>query len=316
MVKKKLCFVIMPFSATNRHTTEGWTEIFENVHKPAITGSRFGYECERSEIGTGAFIKDILLQLNQADVVLADLTDMNPNVFYELGVRHVLKNRTILVSQTMDDVPSDLKQYGVIIYDTDPKSVAEYKKKISKILKDIRDNPDRADNPVSDYLNLKTIIVDPFEAKTIEKKLIALVSECSFNLSVIKDSLIVADPENTSITSIRFTMGALELLTSTYYIYPSDEYIKSANILLHNFTNQNAALELLNDKIFQTSVKKRIRDYYPTIEISLKKFMTQTHKILKEFRNQNFVEPVELAICVADDDHAKFLGTKDFSNKL
>ena len=229
MVKKKLCFVIMPFSATKRCSTEEWTDIFENVHKPAIIGSRLGYKCERSKIRTGAFIKDILMQLNQADVVLADLTDMNPNVFYELGVRHTLRTRTILVSQTMDDVPSDLKQYGVITYNTTPNGVTEYKKEISKILKDIRNNPDRPDNPVSDYLNLKTIVTDLSEAKTIEKKLIALVSECSYNLSVIDSALRIADPENTAITSDRFRMGALELLTSTYYIYPTDNYIKTAN---------------------------------------------------------------------------------------
>ena len=157
MVKKKLCFVIMPFSATKTCTKEKWTEIFKNLHKAAITGSRFGYNCERSEIRTGAFIKDILMQLNQADVVLADLTDMNPNVFYELGVRHTLRNRTILVAQTIDDVPSDLKQYGIITYNTTPEGVTEYKKKISKTLKDIRNNPDRPDNPVSDFLNLKTL---------------------------------------------------------------------------------------------------------------------------------------------------------------
>jgi len=247
MVKKKLCFVIMPFSATKRCTTEEWIEIFENVHEPAIIGSRLGYKCERSKIRTGAFIKDILMQLNQADVVLADLTDMNPNVFYELGVRHTLRNRTILVSQTMDgvrhtlrnrtilvsqtmdDVPSDLKQYGVITYNKTPSGVTEYKKKISKILKDIRNNPDRPDNPVSDYLNLKTIVTDLSEAKTIEKKLIALVSECSYNLSVIDDALRSADPENITITGARFRMGALELLTSTYYIYPTANYIKTAN---------------------------------------------------------------------------------------
>jgi len=177
MVKKKLCFVIMPFSSTNRCTSEQWTEIFNNVHKPAVTGSRLGYRCVRSDIRTGAFIKDILMQLNQADVVLADLTDMNPNVFYELGVRHTLKNRTILVSQTMDDVPSDLRQYGVITYKTTPNGVVEYKKNLNNLLRDIRDNPDRADNPVSDYLHQKSIVTDPIEAKLIEKKLLALVSE-------------------------------------------------------------------------------------------------------------------------------------------
>ena len=304
---KKLCFVIMPFSSTNRCSTEDWTAIFENVHKPAITGSGHGYKCERSKIRTGAFIKDIILQLNQADVVLADLTDMNPNVFYELGVRHALRNRTILVSQTMDDIPSDLKQYGIILYNTTPKSVNEYKKKISEILKDIRNNPDRADNPVSDYLHLKNIIIDPFEAKTIEKKLIALVSECSFNLSVVEGSLEIADPKSTLITSARFTMGALELLTSTYYIYPNDDYIRTAIILLRAFTTQNAQLELLKYSDFMNSAKENIREIYPQLEEILKDFMQQTHKILKDFRNQNFIEPAELEICVGNDTHKEIL---------
>lgn len=304
MVKKKLGFVIMPFSATKRCSTEEWTEIFENIHKPAIIGSRLGYKCERSKIRTGAFIKDILMQLNQADVVLADLTDMNPNVFYELGVRHTLRTRTILVSQTMDDVPSDLKQYGVITYNTTPNGVTEYKKEISKILKDIRNNPDRQDNPVSDYLNLKTIVTDLSEAKTIEKKLIALVSECSYNLSVIDSALRIADPEKKeTITSVRFRMGALELLTSTYYIYPTGDYIKFANDLLFRLTLQNARLDLLKAKDFRNPVKKTISETYPKFKKNLKEFMRQSYKILKNFRNQNFVEPVELAICIKDEEH-------------
>ena len=304
---KKLCFVIMPFSSTNRCSTEDWTAIFENVHKPAITGSGHGYKCERSKIRTGAFIKDIILQLNQADVVLADLTDMNPNVFYELGVRHALKNRTILVSQTMDDIPSDLKQYGIILYNTTAKSVNEYKKQIRKILKDIQNNPDRDDNPVSDYLHLKNIIIDPFEAKTIEKKLIALVSECSFNLSVVELSWKNADKEETSINSARFVMGALELLTSTYYIYPDANYIKTAIVLLRAFTTQNGQLELLQNNNFRNPVKENIRKSFPTLDRVLKNFMQQTHKILKDFRNQNFIEPAELEICVENDIHKEIL---------
>ena len=312
MVKNKLCFVIMPFSSTKRHTTEGWTEIYEDVHTRAITGSRLGYKCERSKIGTGSFIKDILLQLNQADVVLADLTDMNPNVFYELGVRHALRNRTILVSQTMDDVPSDLKQYGVITYGTSPKSVAEYKKKMSKVLRNIRDDPDRADNPVSDYLHQKSILIDSFEAKMIEKKLVALVSECSFNLVVIKRSLETAKPENMSVVAVRFSTIALELLTSTYYIYPNNKYIKTANQLLYVFTSQNSRLNLQSDPNFQDSVNENIRNNFPNLEDSIKKFMQETHKILKDFRNQNFVESTELTICVEDDSHKKILDDLHF----
>lgn len=307
MVKKKLCFVIMPFSSTNRCTSEQWTEIFNNVHKPAVTGSRLGYRCVRSNIRTGAFIKDILMQLNQADVVLADLTDMNPNVFYELGVRHTLRNRTILVSQTMDDVPSDLRQYGVITYETTPNGVVEYKKNLNNLLRDIRDDPDRADNPVSDYLHQKSIVTDPIEAKLIEKKLLALVSECSFNLEVIDNFLEYSNLEKQDVHIRRFRLDALELLTSTYYIYPNEKYIKLANQLLSVLMAQNTYLDWQIDPNWKIVVDKTILENFPTVNKYLKNFMQTTNKIVKDFRNQNYIEPNELVLCISDEKYKKYL---------
>lgn len=297
----------MPFSSTNRCTSEQWTEIFNNVHKSAVIGSRLGYRCVRSNIRTGAFIKDILMQLNQADVVLADLTDMNPNVFYELGVRHTLRNRTILVSQTMDDVPSDLRQYGVITYETTPNGVVEYKKNLNNLLRDIRDDPDRADNPVSDYLHQKSIITDPIEAKLIEKKLLALVSECSFNLEVIDDSLEYSNAEKQGVIIIRFRLEALELLTSTYYIYPNENYIKLANQLLTTLMAQNTYLDWQIDSNWKIIVNKTILENFPTLNKYLKKFMKMTNKILKDFRNQNYIEANELALCISNEKYKKYL---------
>ena len=297
----------MPFSSTKSCTEEEWTDVFENLHKPAIMGSRNGYKCERSNIRTGAFIKDILMQLNQADVVLADLTDMNPNVLYELGVRHTLRNRTILVSQTIDNIPSDLKQYGVIKYNTTPKGVTEFKKKISNILKDIKNNPDRADNPVSDYLHQKIIVNDSFEAKAIEKKLIALISEFSFNLSLIDDYLNKFESDKKVIAISRFRIVALELLTSTYYIYPNKNYIENANIILSIFNKQNEQFNIMNGKNFQIIVIENFLENFPEIKKPLNNFMRQTHNILKDFRNQNFIEPAELTICVSKDEHKEIL---------
>lgn len=300
----------MPFSSTKSCTSEQWTEIFENVHKLAITGSRLGYECQRSKIRTGAFIKDILTQLNQADVVLADLTDMNPNVLYELGVRHTLKNRTILVSQTLDEVPSDLRQYGVIKYNTTPKGIAEYKQNINKITRDIRDSPDRSDNPVSDYLHLKSIVTDTFEAKSIEKKLVALLSECSFNLEVIDIALENLAPEKKENPIIFFRLQgvALETLISTYYIYPNTDYIEMAHNLLQFITLVNGRLDLMSEEKHYSYEKKILFDNLPKIkDILLVDFMKLTSKILKDFRNQNFIEPSELAICVSKEEHKIYL---------
>jgi hypothetical protein len=297
----------MPFSKTKSHTSEEWTEIFENVHSLAIIESRLGYDCQRSNIRPGAFIKDILTMLNQADVVLADLTDMNPNVFYELGVRHTLKNRTILVSQSLDEVPSDLRQYGNIKYDMTPKGVVEYKKKINSILRDIRDNPDRSDNPVSDYLHSKSIVTDTFEAKSIEKKLLALVSECSFNLKVIDDAIEGTLGQEKLFTYVRFQCAALETLISTYYIYPDNNYIEFAQQLFQVMTIENNRLELMKEEIYRGGIKKHISKMIPDLRKVLIEFMKRTSKVLKDFRNQNFIEPSELGIYLTKEEHKTYL---------
>jgi hypothetical protein len=246
--------------------------------------------------------------LNQADVVLADLTDMNPNVFYELGVRHTLKNRTILVSQSLDFIPSDLRQYGIIIYDTTPKGVVEYKKKINNLLKDIREDPDRSDNPVSDYLHLKSIVTESFEAKSIEKKLVALVSECSYNLRIIDETIENIKSLKMKWSSFyRFQTASLEILISTYYIYPDANYIEEVR---HIFIIQgalNSDLDLLKDERFRSDHEKILSRNLPKIKEVLKNFMKQTSKILKDFRNQNYIEPSELSICVSDEEHKTYL---------
>lgn len=149
----RTCFVIMPFSTTASCTEEEWTWIFENVFKPAVEGTGLDYECRRSVATRGNIVASILQELNDTYVVLADLTDRNANVFYELGVRHTLKDRTILVAQKKEDIPFDLLAYAYHVYDwkTD-KGRAELAEKLAYLLSEIDTNPERPDNPVSDFL--------------------------------------------------------------------------------------------------------------------------------------------------------------------
>ena len=66
---KKICFVIMPFSDTDTCTKDQWTEIFETMIKPAVDEYSVHYECFRACLDIGNIIKDILVNLNRADVV-------------------------------------------------------------------------------------------------------------------------------------------------------------------------------------------------------------------------------------------------------
>jgi len=149
----RTCFVIMPFSSTESCTEGEWDWIFENMFKPAVEGAGLEYECRRSVATRGNLVASILQDLDDAYVVLADLTDHNANVFYELGVRHSLRDRSILVAQKSEDIPFDLQAYAYHAYDwKTEEGRAELAKKLSQLLAEIDTNPKRPDNPVSDFL--------------------------------------------------------------------------------------------------------------------------------------------------------------------
>jgi ActR/RegA family two-component response regulator len=151
----KKCFVIMPFSTTKSCTENEWTEIFSKMIKPSVERPGYGYLCERSSLKMGNIIEEILDSLNRADVVIADMTDRNPNVFYELGIRHALRNATILISQNLDDIPFDLRPYATHIYKWKLHANKQsFAKTIKGVLSEIETGSQKVVSPVRKYLKI------------------------------------------------------------------------------------------------------------------------------------------------------------------
>ncbi len=165
---ERICFVIMPFSGTDSCSKKQWTNIYTNLFKKTIEEAGMGYECRRSSATRGSIIKSIIKDLDSSYIVLADLTDQNPNVFYELGIRHALQPRTILVAQDRKYIPFDLRGYANHIYDWQSTAGRKkFRRKIIEILKDIDKDSERSDNPVSDFFFFFSF---PTEGAEIESK--------------------------------------------------------------------------------------------------------------------------------------------------
>ena len=77
-----------------------------------------GFEVSRSDTQHSQqnILKDIVLSLANSDLVVADLTDLNPNVMYEVGLAHALDTPVIMITQNLEEQPFDLKSYRVIPY--------------------------------------------------------------------------------------------------------------------------------------------------------------------------------------------------------
>ena len=156
MAKKK-CFVIMPFSSTNSTSAKNWTFIYDKIIKPAVEDSGFDFECKRSKATRGNIIKDIVIDLNESDLVIADMTEHNANVCYELGIRHGLKVGTILLAQNRRFLNIfDLHNYASHVYNwKTPIGRRAMTKKIRELLIDFLKEPLKPDNPAQDFLQHK-----------------------------------------------------------------------------------------------------------------------------------------------------------------
>ncbi len=72
-------------------------------------------------------------------MVIAELTGGNRNVFYELGIAHEQRKQVVLMSQTMDDVPFDVRDLRVVVYDWDAVSP-----KADELIEKLRPNLEEA----------------------------------------------------------------------------------------------------------------------------------------------------------------------------
>ncbi|MDY7103371.1 MAG: hypothetical protein S0880_19480 [Actinomycetota bacterium] len=130
--------------------------------KPTVV--EMGFEVLRADevARPGAITSQIISLIAEADLVVADLTDLNPNVFYELGVRHTLKGRgtVMLVDTTRNDsLPFDLQAYRVIQYSPDLRGIENLRKTVQQAAAETQSeaatsSPLGRDNPVHDCLTL------------------------------------------------------------------------------------------------------------------------------------------------------------------
>ena len=90
----------------------------------------------------------VVEELITAEVVIADLTGRNPNVFYELGVRHSISSNTILIAQDLGDVPFDVHAQRIVVYSYDAEGLLKLQTALEQAILEILADPDRIDNPV------------------------------------------------------------------------------------------------------------------------------------------------------------------------
>lgn len=246
---RETCFVIMPFSkTTDEHTEDYWTKHFESFLKPIIEENP-NLEARRSKAMRGDILREIITDLVVSRVVVADLTDQNPNVCWELGVRQSFKHGTVTIADEVTELPFDIDKKGTLrYYPEDHLKNADFCRDFKEAIQDCLIHPERPDSHVLETLSGRGTLFEIFRRDEVIRRVDALLSECDWNLKVWEEVInrARANPKNTGkrlFTVKRFRISAIELLVTNRYVDEDQSFFRLAEL---NSDLSIAANDILN----------------------------------------------------------------------
>lgn len=162
----------MPF--TPKHN-----RVYNRVIEPICED--LGYEVNKAD-STDAqqnILRDVISGIYNVDLLIADMTDSNPNVFYEAGVADGLGIPTILITQSIDGIPFDLQRYNMIEYSTDITEIEEFESDLRDIGQKHLNGEIEFGSPVSDFTDVSISTPTTSETEDVETDETAIANEQS-----------------------------------------------------------------------------------------------------------------------------------------
>lgn len=118
---EKICFVISPIGGEETATRKWADQTIKHLIRPAVEPHGLKVKRADEEDRAGIITTHIIQRLVSADLVVADLTGRNPNVFYELAVRHVTRKPLIQIIQAEEEIPFDVQAMRTVKFElSDP----------------------------------------------------------------------------------------------------------------------------------------------------------------------------------------------------
>jgi hypothetical protein len=159
VIRDKRCFVVSPISTDGSDARQRADKILKYIIKP--TCEELGFKAYRADemMSPSLISPRVMREILTADLVIADLTGANPNVYYELAVRHFVGKPVVQLIEQGEDIPFDISDVNTIR--VDHKDLDSVHKATERLAAFIREGIkcDAHENPLSGVLNALGITV-------------------------------------------------------------------------------------------------------------------------------------------------------------
>lgn len=127
--KKKKCFVITPIGDSNTEIRRHIDGIIDQAIVPAI-GDKYVVDVAHRKYEIGSINDRVIKSIYESDLVIANLTTLNPNVMFELAIRYSFGKPAIVIAEKGTKLPFDIVDENTVFYINDPAGADELKNSI------------------------------------------------------------------------------------------------------------------------------------------------------------------------------------------
>lgn len=234
----KDCFVIAPIGEAESDTRKRSDQILNHVISPAA--KECGYKATRADqiSEPGMITSQVIQRIVDDPLVIADLTERNPNVFYELAIRHAIRKPLVQIIKKGEQIPFDVAGTRTIHVDHhDLDSVEESKKEIIAQVKALEADESVLETPISVSLDLQLLRQSDNPEQRSLADVLSVITELRTSVTAMEKRL--DDPES--------------ILPRNYLRHLVERYEPRSKQSMHTFIRMRHLIEGL----YEASTSKR-----------------------------------------------------------
>lgn len=237
----KQCFIVTPLGMVGSEIRRKADGVIEAVLNPILEEFEYKVIAPHEIDNPGSITKQIIEHLLHDELVIANLTNLNPNVMYELAVRHATRLPIVCIAEEGTKLPFDIASERTIFYRDDMAGVGALKVSLRGMLKVALKEKD-PDNPIyraQESFELKKVVIKDDAQKVIVDQLNAIERRLTNIESLERNrssrtsspyqsdtrtlSDFLRDPDPFGLNSLNNTLSTFKNIGKGLKVYPPDE---------------------------------------------------------------------------------------------